>query len=263
MHSLLAALARWPGRLTTKSFLEAKGYWLPERFRETMLANFGNSDEIALDRYWGEVALEYLCSAGRVRSNDRQFTGETAYRSEYLDGLASLLAKRGIAGPAISLHEGLRTLSIKAGEPGSKFWPLIADEMERHKSSEIESLKISTVGWSGTKRDFSIFLKKSAEARGFAFKKNRWRKDFGDALEFRCYIDAGMGKTWGFQIPLVFEIGHRLATDLELCTWQLDPLMSGFRYYRLYRSPESAILGVQAHVDLLDTIGELIMTQPR
>ena len=42
-----------------------------------------------------------------------------------------------------------------------------------------------------------------------------------------------------------------------------NAVMPGFHYYALYERPESAILGMQAHVDLIDTIGELIVTQPR
>ncbi|MFM9845734.1 MAG: hypothetical protein ACKVP3_01055 [Hyphomicrobiaceae bacterium] len=260
MHPLLTGLACWPGRSATKSLLEAKGYWLPERFREIMLTNCGCSDEAALDRYWDETALEYLCSAGRVRSNDRIFSGETAYRSEYLDGLASSMTKRGIASPVISLHEDLRTFKIKANEPGSKTWPPIADEMEKCKIPEIENFAISAAEWSGTKGDLSKCLNKTAESRGFAFKKKRWRKDYG-ALELRCYIDAGMRSTWTFQ--LVFEIEHKLAPDLVFSTWLLEPLMPGFHYYHRYESPEVAILGIQAHVDLLDAIGQLTTTQPR
>ncbi len=62
MHPLLAALAPWPGRQATKSVLEAKGYWLPERYREIVLANCGGCDAAEIDRYWDEAALEYLCS---------------------------------------------------------------------------------------------------------------------------------------------------------------------------------------------------------
>src|SRR5262245_8233017 len=143
MHPLLAMLARWPGRPATKSLLEAKGYWLPERFREIIVAHCGSASVTTLDRYWDEISLEYLCTAGLVDSENRSFAGETAYRSEYLDDLASLAAKRGIVKPVVSLHEELRALKIEGLKPGSTFWPLIADQMERDKIAEIKSFGIS------------------------------------------------------------------------------------------------------------------------
>lgn len=202
--------------------------------------------------------MEYLCSAGRVRSNDRQFSGETTYRSAYLDDLATAARSDGIGPPTRSLHAGLRQLLIDGDKPGDELWLRIARQMEELKYNEIKHLAITHSGWTGTKADFSKLLSITAEAREFKLQNRKWRKKFGDALEFRCAIDAGMRSTWSFQLPLIFEIEHGAANDLVFSTWQLDYLMPGFRYYHQYSSPEAAILGIQAHVDLLDAIGALL-----
>lgn len=257
MHLLLAALAKWPGRQPTKALLAARGYVLPDRYREIILANLDRPIGADLDHYWDEVAMEYICAVGRVNSNHRAFSGETSYRSAYLDGLAAASRSDGSGAPTRSLHAGLRELLIEGDKPGNELWPRTADQLEGSKALEINHFEISANGWSGRKADLSKHLSMVAESRGFEPHRKKWRKQFGDALEFRCLIDAGMRSTWSFQLPLIFEIEHGAANDLVFSTWQFDYLMPSFRYYRQYRSPEAAILGIQAHIDLLDAIGTL------
>lgn len=264
MHPILQALSRWPGRGATKSILEAKGYWLPERYREIVLANCSECDEGKIDRYWDEVALEYLCAAGRVYSDRRKFGGETAYRSRYLDNLASLPENQDVVAQGQPLDFGLQAFRkrvLTPIKPGYTIFGEISEKMEKLKQVEIKNFMISPLEWTRTKGDFSRCLKKIAESRGFEFKKKRWRKNYGGFLDFFCFIDGGMRRTWKFQLPVNFEIAHTSSPEIGLHTWNFDPLMPGFHYYRLHRSPESAILGIQAHVDLFDTIGDLIAKQ--
>lgn len=258
MHPLLAAFSKWPGRQPAKALLSARGYTLPDRYREIIVANLDGPNGADLDRYWDEVAMEYLCAAGGVRSNDRAFSGETAYRSAYLDDLATSARRDGISTPIRSLHAGLRNLLIEGDNPGNELWPRTASQLESAKTSEIEHFGISAGGWTGRKADLSKHLSMLAQSRGFESHRKKWRKKFGGALEFRCVMDVGMRSTWNFQLPIVFEIEHQAADDLVFSTWQLDYLMPGFRYYHQYSSPEAAILGIQAHIDLLDAIGTLL-----
>jgi hypothetical protein len=266
MHPLLTALAAWPGRRATESFLEAKGYFLPARYKEIVLANSSNCDEAGLDRYWDEVALEYLGAGGKVASDRRAFAGKTAYRSAYLDALIALPENRDRAQPGFPLDRCLAAFEAKKyvrTADGQDFVSEVREAMEAHKKDEIRRFGIASAGWTGTKGDFRVFLQKMAEERGFILKRKRWRKLFGEHLELRCGIDGGMRITWTFQLPLTFEIVHTAAPDLVFDSWFFDALMPGFHYYRIYRSPEDAILGIQAHLDLFDAIGELILTQPR
>jgi hypothetical protein len=260
MHPLLEALSRWPGRRETKSVLETKGYWLPERWKEIILANCSECDESKIERYWDEAALEYLCAAGRVHSDRRRFGGETAYRSRYLDDLASLPENQvdDARGP---LDLGLKAFTKRAlahVEPGGSIYYQIGQQLEKLKQVEIVNFKISSLEWTGTKGDFSRFLREIAEARGFHFKKKKLKKNFGEFLDFNCFIDPGMRRTWRFQLPVNFEIVHTSAPEIVFHTWDLGQLMPGFHFYRLHQSPESAVLGMRAHVDLFDTIGDLI-----
>jgi hypothetical protein len=257
VHPLLVALAKWPGRQPTKALLAARGYALPDRYRGIILANLDRPNGADLDHYWDEVAKEYICAAGRVNSNHRAFSGETSYRSAYLDGLAAASRSDGSGTPTRSLHAGLRQLLIEGGKPGNELWPRTADQLESSKASEIKHFEISASEWTRTKADLSKHLSMLAESRGFEPHRKKWRKKFGAALEFRCFMDTGSRSTWSFQLPLVFEMEHSAAKDLVLSTWQFDYLMPSFRYYHQHRSPEAAILGIQAHIDLLDAIGTL------
>jgi hypothetical protein len=164
---------------------------------------------------------------------------------------------------SIGISHKFYTKSLTITESGDTLAADVSKQMESYKQLEIQDHRISEAGWTGRKKDFYNFLKKIAEARGFEFKKKKWRKTFGEALEFCFSVDSGMQRTWTFQLPLIFEIIHKAAPDLVMLTWNADDLMPSFHYYRIYRSPERAILGLQAHVDLLDAIGKLIVNRPK
>ncbi len=264
MHKLLSTLAKWPGQRVTKSVLETKGYSLPERYKKIVLANCGSGDEVQLERYWDEVSREYLCSAGLVKSDKRRFGGETSYRSVYLDDIALQNEKGETSTQRMFLNDCMemfykKTLTLI--QPGLLFAGVVSRELEEAKQDEIQYFRISASEWTGTKKDFSNYLKKIAQERGFAFNKKGWQKVLGNELVFSFFVDAGMRTTWKFHLPIVFEIAHKAAPDLIMQTWQAEWLMPGFSYYRMYQSPESAILGIQAHVDLMHTIGDLIINQ--
>ena len=194
MHPLIASLAAWPGRQATKSRLQAKGYWLPERYKEIVLANCGDCDATSVERYWDELALEYLCAAGRVHAIRRVFGGETSYRSDYLDGLASLPENRNAASAGLPLDACLQVFTTKSRSliaPGILLAHRIAEQMEAHKRAEIQSFGISADEWTGAKGDLANFLRQAAEPRGFVLRRKMWRKVFGEVLEFCCGIDSG------------------------------------------------------------------------
>ena len=261
MHPLLAALAAWPGRQATKSALEAKGYWVPERYKKMVLAHCDDCDEGALEFYWNEVALEYFCSAGRVDSGRRVFSGDTSYRSKHLDDLAALHIRKNGKLDGFPLEDGLRRFRSKIYSSthieGIHLGRWISNKISEYKQDEITNFHISAAGWTGTRKDFAISLGKLAEARGFVFFRKKWRKSFGPFLEFSCNVDSGMRTTWTFQIPVVLEIVHRSAPDFVFHLGLRDALIPGFDYYRSYHSPESAVLGMQAQIDLFDIVGEL------
>jgi hypothetical protein len=149
------------------------------------------------------------------------------------------------------------------GGRSSDFWQRVAEEMERHKQAEIENFGISINEDTGAGIEFSKGLHNSAQAKGFVLQNEKWRKTFGEVLEFCCFVDTGMRTTSTFQIPLLTEIVHKSAPGFVFLAPLADIIVPGFNYYHVYKSAESAILGIQAHIDLFDTIGELIVTQPR
>jgi hypothetical protein len=257
MHPLLNSFRSWPGRRATKTLLESKGYWLPECYRKIVLANCGNCDAEKVERYWDEVAREYLCSAGRVDSNRRLFGGETSYRSEYLDGLASLPTSGQAAEPGLILDPGLQEFRTRSLATQGLFGNQISDQMENNKQNEILEFAITAEDWTHTKKDFYNYLERIARERHFVHDKKKWKKTI-NGIDILCSIDSGMQRTWKFQLPLNFEIVHNSQPDSVLCTNYAGYVMPGFEYYHLHRSPQSAILGIQAHVDLFVTIVQMV-----
>jgi len=257
MHPLLEALSHWPGRRATKSILEAKGYWLPEYFSKIVLANCGNCDAEKIERYWDEAALEYLCSAGRVDSNRRLFGGETSYKSEYLDGLASYPVNRQAAECGLSLEPGLQKFRTRSLAAQGLLAMQFSEQIEQHKQGEILTFNIIAEEWTYTKKDFYTYLGKIAKERHFVYNRKKWRRTLND-IDIVCSIESGMQRTWKFQLPLNFEIVHNSQPDFALRTNWAGALMPGFESYNLHRSPQSAILGIQAYVDLFVTIVEMV-----
>lgn len=259
MHPLLITLARWPGRRPTTALLEACGYWLPRGYEE--IASTNCSDLASLEKYWDEVAMEYMCSAG-VGNADRRTVSETSYRSKYLDDLAAARIKKDGILDGASLNDCLRrfkTVMQSSPNQDGASWSWLHNQLRENKKDEIEKFHISANRWTGKKKDFYDLLGAICEERAFHFKKKKWQKNFGD-LEIYCSIDKGMHRAWAFQLPLNFEIFHKTEQRFAFNFVRANALIPGFHYYSLYKEPEEAILGIQAHVDLLNTIGELTTT---
>lgn len=259
MHELLMTLAQWPGRRATKALLESRGYWLPRRYEEIVSTDC--RDVASLEKYWDEVAMEYMCSAG-LGNADRRTVSETSYRSKYLDDLAAERIIRNGVLDGTSLNDCLRDFkSVMQSTPKEEgtSWTWLHRQLRKCKKEEIEEFCISADQWKGKKSDFYDFLGIISEARGFQFKKNKWRKKL-ENLEICFSIDKGMNRAWTFQLPLTLEIFHRAEPDFVFNVARANTLMPSFHYYSLHKQPEEAILGIQAHVDLLDAIGELMIS---
>lgn len=260
MHQLLMTLAQWPGRGVTKALLERRGYGVPGHFEEFACADC--PEPASLEKYWDEVAMEYLCSAGRVNS-DMRTVPETSYRSRYLDDLATERAKSKKGVDGFPLNDCLRDFSSKmlsSFKGGIPYLEWVETQMQLCKRGEIKSFGISADGWTGTKKDFYESLGNICKENGFQFKKKKWRKIL-DQLEICCSVDASMQRTWAFQLPLDMTILHTSYPDLVFHVGLADNIMPGFHYYRRYREAEEAILGIKAHVDLLNAVGELATGQ--
>lgn len=258
MHPLLTSLAQWKGRHATKALLEARGYWLPERYAEIVKAHC--ADWAELEKYWDEVAMEYMCSAGRGMS-DRRTVSETSYRSEYLDHLALKEIESNGRLDGLPLNSCFRSFysMMQSSSKGGRGWDWLYEQLQKHKKEEIENFYISSEQWTGKKKDFYDFLEIICESRGFYLKKKKWRKNF-DKLEICCSVDRGMHRAWTFQLPFNFEIFHKDEPNFIFNFARADDLIPSFHYYSLYKQPNEAILGIQAHVDLLDVIGDLTIS---
>jgi hypothetical protein len=90
MRQFVELLSPWRGRSHVQRELEARGYLLPRRYRESVAASCSSEARLDLDKYWDDDAREYVCSAGQVNTATRIFPDFLSYRSQYLDQLASI-----------------------------------------------------------------------------------------------------------------------------------------------------------------------------
>jgi hypothetical protein len=266
MDEWMRALSRWPGRRATLAVLEKKRYRLPAEYLRILLDNCDNCDGSAVERYWDEKALEHFRSAGTTDPNRREFKDAETYRSTYLDALyATSEQNRRASHQGLPLDSGVRAFDAKLKaviKPGQLFGHNVMDMLEEYKKSEIDLLEVSTCDWTGQKEDFDIYLGEVAKNRGFYIEGKWWRKNHDGVVELGCKIDEGSRTTWTFTVPIVLDVSMHKSRKRSYTFWRADLLVPGYHYYHLYKSPASALLGLRAHVDLLDTIGELIAASP-
>jgi hypothetical protein len=180
------------------------------------------------------------------------------YRSAYLDQLFAEPENQTAGLKGLPLDKGFRAFYEKRRvlvSPGVSFARVVNELMESFKATEIAALNIEAQPeWIGL-NPFKPILEKIAKAHGYELQRGWWRKPIDHVVERRCRIDGG--RSWSTLTPLEVEIGATGASvsyDLSL----IHRVSPGFSWYKLYNSRESAVLGVMAQVDYLDTMGELI-----
>lgn len=260
MKPLLEALAFWPGRHAVQRALVNDGFLLPSTYQGIVAAECDNDRDAAnLTKYWDEIAREYFGAAGRVHGDYRRFAGDTSYRSEFLDSLASDPKFKELQGPGqgYCLDPCLDRFIRKFGQE-SDFRSAVQQELTRSKEAEIVRFGIDARDWTGKKQDIGNWLGEYATKLGYERKGKVWQKPLSSTLTIHHRVDPGVRLTWDFQLPLETEIAHIHDNKFTYHASWTDPLVPGFAYYRLYKNPEGAKLAILAHLKLFDAIGYVL-----
>lgn len=259
-HPLLEVLARWPGRASTQLAFEARGFLIPRAKQDRMIAFCGGHQADLLNRYWDEVALETMRSAGLVNSDSRVFRIERPkYRSDFLD---SLFAARDFfelpyRNPPLvkCLFEHMRRSNsdavLREGEIAFR-----SDLQER----EAERLGILTTGWTGKKRGVIPFVDEFCTTLGFAHRRRRWQKKLDCRAVFEVSLDLG-GNPDRIGSPLIFRIFHEDDPEFAFQMEWFEPLIYGSWLYSACATPRDHVLCIRAYIELFDVIAASFGTE--
>jgi hypothetical protein len=251
----LELLSRWKGRSHVQSQLETRGFMIPRQYQALVEAQCAADARGGLDLYWDEHAREYVCSAGRANSFTREFFGVSSYRSQYLDKLA-LSRKESPLFATPPLHPCLLEFATKCRADAS-FEPRTIEEIEAHKLPEMHALG-SRFSWTGQKKEARSIFSDLMREKGFAKLRNHRRdrmpgsfvKDSTCGLIFGGVVDVG-GRPFCVAVPFHFFIAGDLAMD-NLFELSFNFIVPGFWHYYRFGNLESAVLGFQAHVEMID-----------
>jgi hypothetical protein len=254
MHNaLLDALENWRGRQAAEFILEDRGFLIHRAWQQRILDFCGTENAKGLNRYWDEVAREFVTSAGKGDSNSRKFIVEPRYRSLYLDELA---AKVNFAEPPVRYPPPVKCMYDynKKVLSDRDFFLNESSAIELLKEQEFVSHSISIEGWTGLKRDVVPFAKQFSGTQGFVARRNRFAKKCANGLIFEIKVDLGGNPDCGLGLPLQFYIYHENDKGFVFEATLFDRIVPGFSKYAYCQSPKSHILGILAHIDLFDIL---------
>jgi hypothetical protein len=250
-HPLLDTLSTRVGRSATEQAFETRGFSVHRIWQRRMVEFCGTGSDVELVRYWNDVAMETMCSAGKGDPNTRKFAVNPSYRSSYLDELAArVIVEAPFRAPPLvkCLFE-----YVKKCFRDHEF---VMDEtvyFEGAKKREAERLSISAEGWGGRKRDVVPFAERFGTSLGFISRRNRFVKASPSGLAFEFSVDIGGYPSCGAVLPLVFQIYHPSDPKFNYQV-NFDRLVPGFSKYAYCESPRSYVLGIQAHVEFFDVL---------
>ena len=254
-HPILEVLASWPGRVSTQLAFEARGFLIPRARQDRMIAFCGEHQADLLNRYWDEVALETMRSAGMVNSDPRVFRIEPEYRSDFLDKLfaARDFLELPYRNPPLvkCLFEYMKRNNSDAEFRESE----MARERELQKR-EGERLQIQTTGWTGKKRGVIPFVDEFCTTLDFAHRRRRWQKKLDCRAVFEVSLDLG-GNPQRIGSPLVFRIFHEDDPEFAFEMTNRAPfeqLIYGSWLYSACATPSDYVLGIRADIELFDVI---------
>jgi hypothetical protein len=255
-HPILEVLANWPGRVPTQLAFEARGFSIPRAQQDRMIEFCGEHQADLLNRYWDEVALETMRSAGRVHSDSRMFRIEQPkYRSDFLDKLfaARDFVELPYRDPPLvkCLFEYMKRNNSDAEFRESEI--ALVGELQKR---EAERQRIQTIGWTGKKPGVIPFVDEFCTTLGFAHRRRRWQKKLDCRAVFEVSLDLG-GNPDRIGSPLVFRIFHEDDPEFAFEMTNRAPfeqLIYGSWLYSARETPGDYVLCIRAYIELFDVI---------
>lgn len=90
MSDIVQKLATWKGRQYLEAMFESHGF-TAHKVYQNLVSNeckgIGINVDISIEEFWDESAREFVCSAGKIKPDQRTFDVPHAYRSFLLDKL--------------------------------------------------------------------------------------------------------------------------------------------------------------------------------
>lgn len=249
---LLIALSKWIGRNPTQRALEKKGFIVHKSWQLKMVQFCGEEKTALLNRYWDEVAMETIGSAGQGDPNARRFAIQPEYHSQFLD---ELVEKVDFAEPAFRYPPPIRCLFEyrKKLKTDTEFRFDETAFFENLKKLEGERLAVHADRWTGKKRDAVPYMSQFAGMLGFENYNKGYRKRTKSGLVFRVRPDLG-GRPDCLNLPLIFSISHEEEPNYTFDIGLFERIVPGFDRYAYWESPTSFVLGMRAHIELFEII---------
>jgi hypothetical protein len=261
MRPLLEALASWRGPKAVGDDIAKRGFLVPQAYRREMIAyceRIGVASD--LETYWSEWAREHVLCGGRVDYYRRRFLGEIAYRSAYLDRLAT--EREASQGSQVAeIHPCLRRWLEENRKAHGELAFFLNQKLDELKEAERRRYGISGNGWTEKKRGVVPLLRSYAQSRGFeerllpirgfAGKGNAFCKQTPSGLIFYCWVDLGGFPEVKRRLPLYFYVCHVDDSYPPLSVGP-DVMYVGAACYAVFKTPELAVFGVFALVEVFD-----------
>ena len=264
MEPLLAILKNWSGLQDTEEILHGRGFDLPVHYRRIVRDAIGESEFHEIDRFWNEASREYVSSGGLANSLRREFNGETAYRSAYLDRLWQD-AGGAIPSNGVPPYPGVREFYLalqKKDRTGTSFGSKLWQILEKEKLAEIDHFNLPlSHEWKSIKNDLDPHCREFGQMLSFEKKKGWWERRRRDGLIFRFKLisigNRGLATLrqgrFAPHLPLECTISHS-ENPSKIFRVGYQSIAPCFRHYEHYQAPVSGLLGVWAGVNLLDAI---------
>ncbi|GGF51485.1 hypothetical protein GCM10011611_67460 [Aliidongia dinghuensis] len=263
MRKLLRALGTWQGPEKVAEAITARGFLVPRFYRDEMIAYCracGVDDSSDLETYWNEASREVVSCGGQANPRQRRFIGEIPYRSAYLDQLAE--AKKSLPpSDFLEIQPCLLRWLEEDQSQGAKLGKALLERAESFKDQERARHPTLPSGWTGKKRDVPPIFRHFAEQCGFIEKKLPQRgfigggkafcKETASGLVFHCWVDTGGLPDVAPRVPLEFFVSHVEDRFPPLGAGP-DTICVGAECYARFRSPENAIYGIYALINIFD-----------
>jgi hypothetical protein len=241
-------LKNWDDRESIQSGIEQAGFNVHTVYQEEVksLGRRAGCDCSDINRYWNEMAREWVACAGKVDIRRRIFQSKVGYRSTYLDKLAEERNGQNISDIA-ALHPCERSFNETLSSSG----------LGAALTSDAESLKTvgGNAGISGAVSrvssigDLTAYLYRHLSMQNFAKSGFQSKRKLGNGL----VLTAGIEKSKSLQlIQLIVYLKISIpGLTEELYFRDFSILVPGFRYNALVLSDEGVSYGLRAHAAII------------